>query len=103
MGFYQMEPLFTPGRLLVSPTVLNSKLDYQRLLRRHLSGDWGDIDEYDQVENRRAVEADEAVLSQYRVTLSGGGSAILTIMTERRRIHTVVFFINESFIPNESA
>ena len=102
MGFYQLEPLFEPGRLLVSPDVLNSALDYQRLLRRHLSGDWGDIDEYDEMENRRAVEADEAVLSQYRVNLSGGESAILCIMTEQRRIHTVVFFINESLIPHES-
>ncbi len=88
---------------MVSPGVLDSGLDYTRLLRRHLSGDWGDIGEFDAEENHRAVDADEAVLSQYRVTLSGGGSAILTIMTERRRIHTVVFFINESFIPNETA
>jgi hypothetical protein len=101
MGFFKLEPLFETGRLLVSPHVLNSTLDYQRLLRRHLAGDWGDIDEYDIIENRRAVEADEAVLSQYRVNLHGGESAILCIMTERRRIHTVVFFINESFIPHE--
>lgn len=101
MGFFKLEPLFETGRLLVSSDVLNSGLDYQRFLRRHLSGDWGDIDEYDQVENRRAVEAYEAVLSQYRVNLHGGESAILCIMTERRRIHTVVFFINESFIPHE--
>jgi hypothetical protein len=100
MGFYQLEPLFETGRLLVSPGVLNSGLDYTRLLRRHLSGDWGDIDEYDQVENRRAVEADEAVLSQYRVNLSGGGSAIVCIMTEQGRIHTVVFFINENYTPS---
>jgi hypothetical protein len=102
MGFYQLEALFAPGRLLVSPGVLNSGLNYTRLLRRHLSGDWGDIDEYDKMENRRAVEAGEAVLSQYRVNLPGGESAIVCIMTEQGRIHTVVFFIKESYLPHES-
>lgn len=102
MGFFHLEPLFKPGRLLVSPDVLNSPVDYQRLLRRHLAGDWGDIDEYDKMENRRAVEAGEAVLSQYRVNLPGDESAIICIMTEQGQIHTVVFFINESFIPHEN-
>lgn len=102
MGFYQLEQLFAPGRLLVSPDILNSPVDYQRLLRRHLTGDWGDIDEYDEVENRRAVEVDEAVISQYRVNLPGGESAIVCIMTEQGRFYTVVFFINESFIPHEN-
>lgn len=102
MGIYQILPLFEPGRLLVSSDVLNSALDYQRLLRRHLAGDWGDIDEYDKMENRRAVEAGEAVLSQYRVNLPGGESAIVCIMTEQGRIYTVVFFINENFIPYEN-
>jgi hypothetical protein len=97
MGFYQLEPLFEPGRLLVSPEVLNSKLDYQRLLRRHLSGDWGDICEYDQSENFRAVEADDVVLSQYHVTLSGGKPGILCIMTEQRRFYTVIFFTNHKY------
>lgn len=102
MGIYQILPLFEPGRLLVSPDVLNSALDYQRLLRRHLSGDWGDIDEYDVVENRRAVETNEAVISQYCVNQSGGGSAILCIMTEAKRIHTVVFFLADDMRPHES-
>jgi hypothetical protein len=102
MGFFQLEPLFKPGRLLVSPDVLNSALDYQRLLRRHLSGDWGDIDEYDVVENRRAVETNEAVISQYCVNQSGAGSAILCIMTEAKRIHTVVFFLADDMRPHES-
>ena len=103
MGFYQLEPLFETGRLLVSPGVLNSGLDYRRLLRRHLSDDWGDIGEYDEKENRRAVEFNQAVLSQYCVTLDGGESAILCIMTERGRSHTVVFFIHENYPPNEPA
>ena len=103
MGFFKLEPLFETGRLLVSQHVLNSALDYQRLLRRHLAGDWGDIDEYDKIENRRAVEANEAVLSQYRVNLSGGESAILCIMTEQGRIHTVVFFINKNYNYHENS
>ena len=103
MGFYRLQPLFEPGKLLISPGVLDSALDYNRFLRRHLSGDWGDVCEYDRMDNLRAMEADEAILSQYCVTLSGGESAILCIMTEQRRIHTVVLFINETIIPHESA
>jgi hypothetical protein len=101
MGFYHMEHLFEPGKLLVSPGVINSGIDYQRLLLRHLAGDWGDISDYDADENRRAVGADEAVLSQYHVKLSGGKSSILCIMTEMGRIHTVVFFLTENLVHHE--
>ena len=103
MGIYQLVPLFAPGDLLVSPEVLNSAINYQRLLRRHLSGDWGEICNYDKEENRRALEADEAVISQYCVNQSGGDSAILCIMTEARRIHTVVFFLTDDMRLHESS
>lgn len=102
MGIYQLVPLFEPGELLVSPEVLGSEINYQRLLRRHLSGDWGEICNYDKKENRQAVDTDEAVLSQYSVNLSGGESAILCIMTEAKRIHTVVFFLTDDMLPHES-
>lgn len=102
MGFHRLDPLFQPGRLLVSPGVLDSAIEYQRYLRRHLAGDWGDVCEDDEWENRRAVDTDEAVLSQYCINLSGGDTTNLCIMTEAGRIHTVVFFINESFFPHEN-
>lgn len=94
MGFFSRQPLFETGPLLVSPGVLDSTLDYRRYLRRHVSGDWGDICEYDNNENRRALQSNDAVISQYKVNLCGSESAILCIMTEAKRIHTVVFFLS---------
>jgi hypothetical protein len=94
MGFHRLDPLFHPGRLLVSPRVLDSALDYRRFLRRHLCGDWGEICEYDKTENRRALQSNEAVISQYNVNLYDSEAAILCIMTEAKRIHTVVFFLS---------
>lgn len=93
MGIFQLVPLFEPGELLVSPEVLDSALDYRRYLRRHLTGDWGEISEYDKTENRRALQSNAAVISQYSASLSGGGSRTLVIMTEAKRIHSVVFFV----------
>ena len=102
MGFNRLDPLFQPGTLLVSPGVLDSAIDYRRYLRRHLLGDWGDVCQYDKQENRRAVETNDAVLSQYSVELPGG-SDLLCVMTESGRTHTVVFFLDEEIHRHESA
>lgn len=78
----------------MSHEVLVSGLDYQRLLRRHLAGDWGDICDYDAQENSLALAANKAVISQFRVTMADGQSAMMCIMTEERQVYTVVFFPN---------
>ena len=100
MGIFSRKPLFDPGTLLVSPGVLDSAIEYRRYLRRHLLGDWGDVSEYDKQENRRALETNDAVLSQYPVALPGE-SALLCVMTEAQRIHTVVFFLDEEIHRHE--
>jgi hypothetical protein len=100
MGFFSKRPLFEAGTLLVSPGVLDSAIDYRSYLRRHLLGDWGDVCQYDKQENRRAVEINDAVLSQYAVAMPNG-SALLCVMTEAGRTHTVVFFLNENISHHE--
>jgi len=100
MGFFSKRPLFEPGKLLVSPGVIHSGVDYRRYMRRHLLGDWGDVSAYDKQENRRALETNDAVLSQYSVALPGG-SALLCVMTEAGRTHTVVFFLDEEIHRHE--
>lgn len=102
MGFYSRSPQFELGKLLVSPGVIDSGIDYQHLLRRHLSGDWGDVCEYDTDANRRAVETGDAILSQYRVMMADGGLRSVCIMTETGRTHTVVFFLDENPVANET-
>lgn len=101
MGFFSRKPLFEPGKLLVSPGVLDSAIDYRSYLHRHLLGEWGDVSAYDKQENRRAVGTNAAVLSQYSVALPGGDTTNLVIMTEAGRTHTVVFFLNENISPHE--
>lgn len=101
MGFFLRKPLFELGTILVSPGVLDSAIDYRSYLRRHLLGDWGDVCQYDKQENRRAVETNAAVLSQYCIILSGGDTTNLVIMTEAGRIHTVVFFLDEEIHRHE--
>lgn len=103
MGFFSRKPLFEPGKLLVSPGVLDSAIEYRRYLRRHLLGDWGDVSEYDKQQNRRALETNDAVLSQYCITLSGGDTTNLVIMTEAGRTHTVIFLLDEEIQCHEPA
>jgi hypothetical protein len=101
MGFFSKRPLFEPGKLLVSPGVIHSGVDYRRYMRRHLLGDWGDVSAYDKQENRRAVGTNAAVLSQYSVALPGGDTTNLVIMTEAGRIHTVIFLLDEEIHHHE--
>lgn len=94
---------FLPGELLVSPGVIDSGIDYQHLLRRHLSGDWGDVSAYDKQENRRALETNDALLSQYCVALPGGDTTNLVIMTEAGSTHTIIFLLDEEIHHHEPA
>ena len=63
-----MTDVLPMGKLLITPaaTYLAQKgVDVHTLLKRHLSGDWGDIDEDDRTENQLAIELGERVCSSY--------------------------------------
>lgn len=55
------------------------------LLRRHLSGDWGDVDKEDAAANDRAVKHGERILSSYQVN-----GQKLWVITEGSREATTV-------------
>ena len=55
------------------------------LLRRHLSGDWGDLSEDDKKANEHAVTHGERILSSYRVK-----GEKLWVLTEADRSATTV-------------
>ncbi len=60
------------------------------LLRRHLSGDWGELDAHDRRENARSLKHGFRVLSSYRV----GGQKVW-IITEADRSSTCLLLPSE--------
>jgi hypothetical protein len=61
------------------------------LLKRHVTADWGDVDEHDQQENEFSVEHGFRLLSAY--TLSNG--ARIWIITEADRSATTLLLPSE--------
>ncbi len=85
-----MEPLFPLGRIVMT-TNLQGQLqeadpegweeELQGLIRRHVTGDWGDLDQHDRRENQLALEKGLRIFSAY--TTSSGIK--LYIITEADR------------------
>ena len=60
-------PKFRLGRLLATPGVLAQVPNDEMLaaLSRHVSGDWGDVDEHDRSENELSLKEGFRLLSVY--------------------------------------
>ena len=62
-------PLFRPGSVVATPGALETMAQYgtdsMALLRRHLSGDWGDVGADDAKSNEEAVLGERRVFSSY--------------------------------------
>ncbi len=80
--------LFQPGAIVATPAALEAlqeaNEDPGALLRRHLSGDWGDMGEFDKLQNESALEGDCRIFSAY---VLGNGTRIW-IITEADRSST---------------
>ncbi len=59
---------FPLGRLVATPNALGSipNPDIMAALQRHLTGDWGDVDEHDRKENEFSLKEGFRLLSVYR-------------------------------------
>lgn len=90
-----MTPRFPLGQVVATPGALAALQEAgdrpADLLRRHVCGDWGEVDEEDQRENERSLEDDCRLLSAY--TLTGG--ARLWIITEADRSSTTLLLPSE--------
>lgn len=67
-----MQALFPLGLTVATPGALDAMEETQTnpavLLRRHVSGDWGDLSQSDKVSNDQALTAGGRIFSAYRVT-----------------------------------
>jgi hypothetical protein len=78
---------FLPGRIVITPGALAalSVEAVQAALRRHLSGDWGDVDRHDAAENDLSLQQGFRLLSAYR-----DGDTKFWIITEADRSATTI-------------
>lgn len=95
MAYYLIKPLFPLGAIAFSAGAGSLGIDLSRFIRRHMSGDWGDVSDYDVQMNQAALTTAGAVLSQYQVKDAGGTFRSLSIMTEADRSVTIVWLISE--------
>ncbi len=67
-----LKPLFTLGRVYATPGALealrSSGNDPKVFLFRHVTGDWGDLDNEDKAENDLSVLKGFRILSSYRTS-----------------------------------
>jgi len=85
--------LFELGRIVAAPGALEVLAPEEPLvlLRRHQSGDWGEVDAHDRRANNRALKDGTRVLSSY--TTSGGEK--VWIITEADRSSTGLLLPSE--------
>ena len=97
---HPIRPLFDLGQLGATPGALgllagtfgpDAAAMLTSLLRRHVTGDWGDLDEEDRRDNDAAVRHGTRVFSAYRVTSADR----VWIITEADRSVTTVLLPEE--------
>ena len=81
------------GRIFVTPRALKKvdPLDVLRAIKRHESGDWGNLKQHDRKANDMALECGRRVLSRYK---SSNGTTFW-IITEYDRSATTVMLPND--------
>lgn len=79
---------FPLGRLVATPNALEHipNPDILAALQRHLTGDWGDMDEHDREENELSLKEGFRLLSVYR----SATGVKFWILTEADRSRTTV-------------
>lgn len=96
MSYFLIAPRFPGGRLLVSYCITSLQVPILPLIRRHLSGDWGDeICPDDIAANDTALLDGGAILSHYSAVSASGQRVVVSIFTEYDRSVTVLFIQGE--------
>lgn len=84
-------PLFSLGQIVATRALLRyferHQIDARRYLKRHVTGDFGDLDEEDKAENRLSIEHGFRILSAYTIA----GERIWIITEADRSVTTLLF------------
>ena len=90
----EFKPLFPLGQIVATPAVIAHFNEHHQsilpLLRRHVSGDWGELCAEDKAENALSVQQGFRILSRYIVA-----GEIVWILTEADRSVTTALFPSE--------
>jgi len=90
-------PLFPLGAVVATPGALEALAEARvpplTLLRRHASGDWGELDAHDRRANKRALKYGTRLLSSYPLGENGAGK--VWILTEASREVTTILLPSE--------
>lgn len=84
------QTVITPGALELLKSI---NVDPRSLLDRHVSGDWGDLDDDDKKENECALKGGSRILSAYYML--AGPSRRVWIITEADRSATTILLPEE--------
>ena len=94
-GIFMNHPRFSLGQVVATPGAMEAleeaKQRPDEFLRRHVAGDWGDVDAHDRKENENSVEGGFRILSAY-ATAKG---TKLWIITEADRSSTCLLLPEE--------
>ena len=91
MAYYLIQQLFQPGEILVCDSIISRGFKFLPFLKRHITGDWGDISEYDRTCNDQSLEDNSDILSQYAATDTHHTTELIAIVTAADRSYTVIF------------
>lgn len=84
-------PRFPLGQIVATPGALSALLDAgddpANFVRRHVSGDWGDLDEHDLRQNELSLQRGFRLLSAYRLS---NGTRIWLITEADRSVTTLL-------------
>ncbi len=88
------QPLFSLGQIVATPALLRhfeqNQVSSWHYLQRHVTGDFGDLDESDKAENELSIERGFRILSSYLIA----GEKVW-IITEADRSATTFLFPSE--------
>jgi hypothetical protein len=91
----QLKPLFDLGQLVATPGALaaleKSGQNPMDFLSRHVTGDWGELDEEDRKENELSLKRGFRLLSSYRTN----AGERLWVITEADLSHTTILLPDE--------
>ena len=87
-------PLFTLGQVVATPAVLDHfaehDIDMRTCIARHVTGDFGNLDDSDKAANRKAIQFGSRVFSAYDIA-----GRRVWIITEADRSATTLLFSSE--------